>query len=151
MDEYSLTVSDIESRAREARALVKKKARTSSIAAALPIPFLDVGTDMKLMNEISGDIEEIFGISHKSVADSSDDIVTRSLVMGTSMGSEFVAKRLTPTLFRSVSRKNKFRRFGLVNIVGTGLGAVVSYFLMKKLGDDHVQRCVDYLNDSLVA
>lgn len=143
------TIDDIKKKEAEARALVKKKARTSSIAAVLPIPFLDIGTDMKLMNSITDEIEEIFGINHKDVVETKDDMTMRAAVMATSMGSEFVAKKVTPFLFSKLVKSTKLRKFRVINIAGLLVGAAVSYILMQKLGDNHVDKCVKYLKEEI--
>lgn len=145
MVQFPVTAENLKNKEREAQALVKKKAMISSVASALPIPLLDIGTDMKLMNDIHGEIEDIFEIEHADVSSTNDDLVTRGWVMATSIGSDAVRSRLTPFLFRRVSKKKKFSRFGLVSIVSRVLGAAVSYFLMKKLGNDYIEHCVAYL------
>jgi uncharacterized protein (DUF697 family) len=146
MSQQLMTMDEVSKREEEARALVKKKARISSIAAALPIPFLDTGTDMKLMNDITDDIEEVFGIKHDEVVDTREDFTMRGIVMATSMASEFLVKRVTPFVFKKVNGK-KMKKFRVVNMIGTAIGAVISYILMKKLGDNHVDKCVQFLKD----
>lgn len=150
MVKYPIAAENLKQKQSEAQALVKKKAMISSVASVLPIPLLDIGTDMKLMNDIHGDIEDVFEIEHKDVSSTNDDLMTRGWVMATSIGSDVVRTRLTPFLFRRISRKKKFSRFGLVSIVGRVLGAAVSYYLMKKLGNDHIEHCVAYLKEETV-
>lgn len=147
MVQYQITEQNLKQKQEEAQELVKKKARTSAIAAILPIPFLDVGTDMKLMKDIYGEIEEIFEVDHDDVSTTSDDLMTRAWVMGTSIGSELMRKNVTPFVFRIFSKKQKFSRFGLVTLLGNVLGAGVSYFLMKKLGDDHIEHVMEHLRN----
>lgn len=143
-----LTNVQIEERADEARDLVKSKAASSALAAALPIPLLDVGTDMKLLNEITGEIEEIFGITHDEVAKYSDDMKTRAAVMLSSVGGELVARKTIGYAVNKIGKKNRKENgtFGVIPIVTQGSTAIISYFLMKKLGNDHIEKCVDYLN-----
>lgn len=142
-----LTNTQIEERAAQAHELVKSKAGKSALAAALPIPFLDVGTDMKLLNEITGEIEEIFGISHDDVSGFTDDIKTRAAVMISSVGGEFVARKTIGYTVNKISKKNRKSsgRFGVIPLVTQGSTALISYFLMKKLGDNHIDKCREYL------
>lgn len=147
MVQYQITEQNLKDKQEKAQALVQKKARTSAIAAVVPIPFLDVGTDIKLMREIHGEIEEIFEIDHDEVSSTSDDVVTRALVMATSIGSDLVRKRITPFVFRRISRKQKFSRFGLVTIIGNVLGGAISYYLMRKLGNDHIDHVMEHLRN----
>ena len=150
MVQYPVTTENLKHKKSEAQGLVKKKAMISSVASALPIPLIDIGTDMKLMNDIHGEIEDIFEIEHEDVSSTNDDLMTRGWVMATSVGSDVVRSKLTPFLFRRISKKKKFSRFGLVSIVGRALGAGVSYLLMKKLGNDHIEHCMAYLKDETV-
>ncbi len=142
-----LTNTQIEERAAEARELVKSKAGTSALAAALPIPLLDVGTDMKLLNELTDDIEEIFDITHDEVSKYADDMKTRAAVMISSVGGEFVARKTIGYAVNKIGKKNRKAsgRFGVIPIVTQGSTALISYFLMKKLGYDHIDKCVEYL------
>lgn len=138
--EYQLTVHQIEAKEKEARELVRKKSLYSSIAAIVPIPFLDIGTDMKLMNDMSSNVEEIFGIEHEEVNSAFDDQKEKALVLGTSFISEFVGNRLVRFMIRrSVKRGFLFRFIPLVGNVVSGL---ISYYMMKRLGNTHVARCV---------
>lgn len=144
---HPLTNIEIEQLESEALDLVKSKARYSAIAAALPIPLLDVGTDMKLINEITDEIEAIFNIEHDEVAKHTDDMKTKAAVMITSMGGEYVARKSIGFAVNRLSKKQRTStgRFGVVPIVTQGTTALISYFLMKKLGTDHIEKCVSYL------
>lgn len=143
-----LTNAQIEERADEARDLVKSKAASSALAAALPIPLLDVGTDMKLLNEITGEIEEIFGITHDEVSKYSDDMKTRAAVMLSSVGGEFVVRKTIGYTVNRIGKKSRKASgsFGVIPIVTQGSTALISYFLMKKLGNDHIEKCINFLN-----
>src|SRR5699024_12610509 len=114
---YPMTASQISEKEREARELVKRKARFSSIAAALPIPFLDIGTDMKLMNDITGEIEEIFELDHKQVSGMSHDMKNRAAVMETSMGSEFVGRETTKCIIKRVVKGSSRGSFRICTII----------------------------------
>jgi len=142
MSEYPFTDTELKEREKEARELVDKKAFYSSAAAAVPIPFLDIGTDMKLMNELTGDIEEIFDLDHKQVSRMTDDTRNRFAVMATSMGSEFVSTRVTKFLMKRLAKNSAKKRFRLLPIIGQGAGAFISYRMMKKLGYDHIEKCI---------
>lgn len=137
---YQLTIHQIEAKEKEARALVRKKSLYSSIAAILPIPFLDIGTDMKLMRDMSQDIENIFGVEHEEINSTGDDQKERALVMGTSFVSEFVGNRMVRFMVRRSVKRGFLFRF--IPLVGQIVSAVISYFMMKRLGNTHVTRCV---------
>ncbi|WP_020008795.1 hypothetical protein [Salinicoccus albus] len=142
MSGYPFTDAELKEREKEARELVDKKAFYSSAAAAVPIPFLDIGTDMKLMNDLTDDIEEIFDLNHKQVSRMTDDTRNRFAVMATSMGSEFVSTRVTKFLMKRLAKNSAKKSFRLLPIIGQGAGALISYRMMKKLGYDHIEKCL---------
>ncbi|GAB3069143.1 hypothetical protein ACFOU0_10345 [Salinicoccus sesuvii] len=141
MGSQPLTENEIQIKEQEAREMVNKKALYSSVAAILPIPLLDIGTDVKLMKDIKNEAEEIFELDHKQVNELSDDLMNRVLVMGTSMASEFVGRNASKVLFKRAAKNSKLARFGAVPLATNALGAGVSYMLMKKLGHDYVDKC----------
>lgn len=135
-----LTISQINSKEQEARQLVKKKSLYSSVAAILPIPFLDIGTDMKLMRDMSTNVEEIFGLEHEEVNSSVDDQKERLLVMGTSFLSEFIGNRMVRFIGRRMVKRGFI--FRLIPFFGKIISGVISYYVMRRLGNVHVERCV---------
>ena len=137
---YDLTISQINAKEKEARQLVKKKSLYSSVAAILPIPFLDIGTDMKLMRDMSSNVEEIFGLEHEEVNSTVDDQKERLLVMGTSFISEFIGNRMVRFMGRRVVKGGLILR--LIPFFGKLISGVISYYMMKRLGNVHVNRCV---------
>lgn len=137
---YDLTISQINAKEKEARQLVKKKSLYSSVAAILPIPFLDIGTDMKLMRDMSSNVEEIFGLEHEEVNSTVDDQKERLLVMGTSFLSEFIGNRMVRFMGRRVFKGGLI--FRLIPFFGKLISGVISYYMMKRLGNVHVNRCV---------
>ncbi|MFC3419845.1 hypothetical protein ACFOLA_10185 [Salinicoccus hispanicus] len=150
MGAQPLTENEIQIKEQEAREMVNKKALYSSIAAVLPIPLLDIGTDMKLMKDIRSEAEEIFELDHKQVNELSDDLMNRALVMATSMGSEFVGRNTSKFLFKGAAKNSKVAKFGLAPLATNALGAGVSYMLMKKLGHDYVDKCAEAARNQTV-
>lgn len=151
MNAYPVTSEQISELEKEARELVKRKARFSSIAAALPIPFLDIGTDVKLMNDITGEIEEIFQLDHKQVSGMPGDMMNRAAVMATSMGSEYVGRQTTRFLVKRIVKSSSRRVFRFVPVIGQAVGAAVSYWMMKKLGNDHIEKCAAALRQQTLS
>ena len=145
-----LTEQQIEEKEQEAREMVHQKSLYSSIAAALPIPLLDVGTDMKLMKDIRQEAEEIFGFDHNQVNDISDDLMNRAAVMATSIGSEFIGSRTTRMLLKRGSKNSKLTKFGIIPFLSKVIGAAISYKVMQKLGNDYVDKCVEIAKSQTV-
>lgn len=72
---------------------------------------------------------------------------TRAAVMLSSVGGEFVARKTIGYAVNKIGKKNRKANgtFGVIPIVTQGSTALISYFLMKKLGNDHIDKCVEYL------
>lgn len=137
---HELTISQINAKEKEARQLVRKKSLYSSVAAIIPIPFLDIGTDMKLMRDMSTNVEEIFGLEHEEVNTTVDDQKERLLVMGTSFLSEFIGNRMVRFMGRRIVKRGFI--FSLIPFFGKIISGVISYYMMRRLGNVHVKRCV---------
>lgn len=149
----SLTHEQIDTRKQEAMELVKNKAKQSAIAAALPIPFLDMGTDIKLMTEIEEEINDIFEVSDEEMKSRSESLKTRIAIMLSSSVGEFIARKTTKTLLKQLQKKNKRTKFGPItvsSVVSHSTNAIASYTLMRKLGMDHIEKVVEYLNNQIV-
>lgn len=149
----SLTHEQIDTRKQEAMELVKNKAKQSAIAAALPIPFLDMGTDIKLMTEIEEEINDIFEVSDEEMKSRSESLKTRIAIMLSSSVGEFIARKTTKTLLKQLQKKNKRTKFGPItvsSVVSHSTNAIVSYTLMRKLGMDHIEKVEEYLNNQIV-
>lgn len=128
-----------------ARELVKKKAIKSGIAAALPVPLLDLGTDVKYMTEIEDEINEVFGVTKEEIENNADSIKTRIMIMFSSGVGDVVSKFSTKAILKVISKKNNKPSLAVSKIVTYSVNAAVSYFLMKKLGDNHIDFVVQQL------
>ncbi|CAD2077303.1 hypothetical protein [Phocicoccus pinnipedialis] len=149
----ALTKEQIERRKQEAVELVKQKARQSGLAAIVPVPLFDMGTDYKLMTEIEDDINEIFGVTSEELKDNNDSMKTRLAIMVTSGAGEFIAKQTTKVVLKQLQNRNKRTKVGPISVgtvVTHGTSAVVSYTLMRKLGMDHIEKVVKYLDNQTV-
>lgn len=149
----SLTHKQIDTRKQEAIELVKHKAKQSAIAAAIPVPFFDMGTDIKLMTEIEEEINDIFEVSDEEMKSRSESLKTRIAIMLSSSVGEFIARKTTKTVLKQFQKRNKRTKIGPItvsSVVSHGTNAIVSYALMRKLGMDHIEKVVEYLNNQIV-
>ena len=76
----------------------------------------------------------------------------RAAVMISSVAGEFAARKSIGFVVNKIGKKQRSSsgKFGIIPIATQGTTALVSYFLMKKLGEDHIAKCVDYLNSKIV-
>lgn len=136
---------DLAKRRERAEELVRKKALLSSSASVIPIPGLDFGVDLKLMKDIIEDINKIYGLDHKEVNRMSDDVKERVLVAASIQGSQFigrtVSKGILKMVVKDVAKRTAAKQTRWFPVVGQAIAASISYYFMKKLGDEHIDKC----------
>ncbi|SCS49960.1 DUF697 domain-containing protein [Staphylococcus caeli] len=136
---------EIEERRKRAEALVRKKSVLSSSISIVPIPGLDFGVDIKLMRDIIEDVNKIYGLDHKQVNKMGDDVKERVFAAAAIQGSQFIGKKISNAILkvvvRDVAKRVAAKQTKWFPIVGQAISASISYYFMKKIGDDHIQKC----------
>ncbi len=137
---------DLEQVRRECLELAKKRARLSAGAAVIPVPFLDVIVDAGVLSQLLPEISEKFGLSQARLP--AYDPQTRQLQW------KAIFDRLTEfggfVLTRGVMRKSVQGLGGrivatqvakFIPLGGQMVAAGLSYFVMKKIAEDHINDC----------
>jgi uncharacterized protein (DUF697 family) len=139
------TNDEIANRRERAEVLIRKKAILSSSVSIVPIPGLDFGVDLKLMRDIIEDINKIYGVDHKQVNNLGDDVKERIYTAAAIQGSQFVGRKVSSALLkvviRDVAKRTAAKQTKWFPIVGQAISASISYYFMKKIGQDHVEKC----------
>lgn len=137
--------------------MVQRKALLSAGAAAVPVPGLDVGTDVAILMQLLPQINERFGLGPKQIDALSPDtrkILTASSV---SLGTEFLGRVLTPQRVITVLQKMGVKKLAgksaakIVPIVGSAVAATVSYMVLRRIGVKHINECYEVVRRTLVA
>ena len=118
---------------------------TQQEIAVVPIPGLGFSVDLKLMKDIIEDVNKIYGLDHKQVNSMGDDIKERIYTTAAIQGSQFVGKKVSNAILkvviRDVAKRTAAKQTKWFPIVGQAISASISYYLMKKIGDDHIEKC----------
>ncbi|MGN5884050.1 DUF697 domain-containing protein [Staphylococcus simulans] len=140
-----VNAKDLQERRERAEELVRKKSLLSSTASVVPIPGLGFGVDLKLMKDIIEDINKIYGVDHKQVNRMSDDLKERVLAAASIQGSQFIgrtiSKGILKIIVRDVAKRTAAKQTKWFPFVGQAISASISYYFMKKMGEDHIQKC----------
>lgn len=111
----------------------------------MPIPGLDFGVDIKLMRDIIEDVNKIYGLDHKQVNNMGDDMKERVLAAAAIQGSQFIGKKISNAILkvvvRDVAKRVAAKQTKWFPVVGQAISASISYYFMKKIGDEHIQKC----------
>ena len=140
-----VTSDDIAERRQRSQTLVKKKSMLSSGVSVVPIPGLDFGVDIKLMKDIIEDINKIYGVDHNQVSTMGDDMRERVFAAAAVQGSQFIGKKISEALLKmvvkDVAKRVAAKQTKWFPIVGQAISASLSYYFMKKMGDEHIEKC----------
>lgn len=139
----------------ECRALVTRRAALSAGAAVVPLPGVDVGTDVAILVRLLPRINRRFGLTPEQIDQLDTD--TRSVVMMfvSGLGASLVGRLVTRELVIKVLMKLGVRitTKGIVKFVplmGQALSASISFGAMKVLGNQHIDDCYQVARRALV-
>ena len=97
------------------------------------------------MKDIIEDVNKIYGLDHKQVNTMGDDMKERVLTTAAIQGSQFIGKKVSSAILkvviRDVAKRTAAKQTKWFPVVGQAITASISYYFMKKIGNDHIQKC----------
>lgn len=150
------TLEELDALRDECKAMVTKRAGLSAGAAVLPIPGLDLGTDIALLIELIPAINQKFGLGAEQVRGLDPKLQRIVLVGATSLGNNLIGKWVTQQLVMQMLQRLGIRvatktAAKFVPILGQALAASISFGAMKLLGNAHVEDCYKVARQALLA
>ncbi len=139
----------------ECRKLVLRRAALSAGVAVVPLPGLDVGTDIAILLKLLPSINERFGLTPAQI-ESLDPETKRAVMMFvSSVGSTLVGRLVTRDLVLKVLMKMGVRVttksvVKFVPLIGQAVSASISFGAMKLLGDRHIDDCYQVARRALL-
>ena len=132
----------------QCRALVTRRASLSAGAAIIPIPGMDLGTDVAILLKLLPQINEKFGLTPAQIDALDVDTKRIVLVLVSSVSSGLVGRLITKGLVVRVLQKIGVRLTAqgvvkYVPLLGQALAASISFGAMKMLGNKHVDDCYE--------
>ena len=130
----------------ECMQLVQKRALLSGVAAAVPLPGVDISADITIMVELLTEINKRFGLSEEQLSQMDLERKKVLLVIISSVGNELAGRNISATVVRSLLKKVSSRLAAkqvsrLVPLMGQAVSAGISYAAMRYLGRNHVEQC----------
>jgi len=126
--------------------MVKQRAALSAAAAAVPLPGIDVATDVSLLLELIPAITARFGLSHAQIERLPPEQQALIYSMVKKLGNAMIGRVLTQELVLLAMRKlggrlgfKQAARF--VPLLGQAAAAGLSYGAMVYLGKAHIEHC----------
>lgn len=137
---------ELEEVSKKCRRLVIRRAALSAGVSAVPIPGLDIVTDLGMLSKLIDDINREFGLSPAQIEllRPQARIATYQAIVGT--GSLLVGKLITSGLvLRLVKRlgvKMVVKRTAkFVPIAGTLVSAALGFAVFRTIGNQHIEAC----------
>lgn len=142
------SMSELERIKEECKSMVNKRASTSAVAAAVPLPGLDVGADVVIMMELLPAINRKFGLSPEQIEQLDQAMKGQILVIISSLGSKLVGKFITKEavvlLLKKVGARIATKQVAkYIPFVGQAVSAGISFGAMKYLGNSHIDECFE--------
>jgi uncharacterized protein (DUF697 family) len=145
----------IEDTRERCRRLVRRRAAIAAGVSAVPIPGVDVLSDLTLFKKLVDDVNSAFGLTPEQVdrLQPGHKLIAYKVAVG--VGGVMVGKLITRELLMQI-----FKRVGLkymaksasryVPIAGQIASAAIGFTMFRKLGYEHVEACAQVANELIV-
>lgn len=140
----------------DCRRMVRNRAAVSAGVSALPVPGLDVMSDLTMLTGLVNDVNAAFGLSADQVEHLQP--AYKRIVFGAAAGfggmlvGKLVTRQLAARLLKRSSMKvlaKSAARF--VPLAGQMASAAIGFAVFRKLGYDHVEACTTVAQQLLAA
>jgi uncharacterized protein (DUF697 family) len=138
------------------RKLVRKRATIAAGFSAVPLPGLDVVSDLSLFARLVEDVNTAFGLTPDQIARLQPKfrmIAYEAMVgMGGMMAGRLVTRELVAHLFKKAGVKVATKTVAkLVPIAGSVVSAAIGFTVFRQLGYQHVEACAKVANKLMAA
>ncbi|HZV55338.1 MAG TPA: hypothetical protein VFF82_10405 [Rhodocyclaceae bacterium] len=133
---------------RQCLAMARRRAALSAMASFVPLPGIDLITDVAVLLALLTDINRRFGLTEAQIESLSPSRKALAYKLTTAAGG-FVATRMaTSQLFLAVLRRAG-ARLGIMEatrfapVVGQAVAAAIAYFTLTRIARRHIEQCAE--------
>lgn len=140
------SLEELEAIKQSCRSMVTKSSSLSVGTAVIPIPGLDIGSDVAILMRLIPKINEKFGLSPEQI-DGMDTqsklfVMTAISNTGSKLAGKYITKKLIVMLLRNMGVKVASKGVAkFVPFVGSAVAGGISFTAMKYMGNSHVEDC----------
>ncbi|QDQ25095.1 hypothetical protein FNU76_01290 [Chitinimonas arctica] len=139
-------LSELETIRDECHAMVRQRARLSAGAAMIPVPGMDMLADMMVFSNLLESISQRFGLSQRNLAELEPAKRNYVLLAAGRVGSDLIGQMISRQLAKLVLKKVGTKLLGkaalrFVPLAGQAVAAALSYRVVARLGNDHIEDC----------
>jgi len=141
------TLAELDQARLRCQKLVSRRALVSAAAAVVPIPGVDVSTDVAILLQLIPAINEEFGLSPSQINALSPELQKIVIVGGANFGVGLLGKIITPQLVIQVLQRIGVKKLAgkyatkYIPVVGSVIASTISYAVLRKVGNQHINEC----------
>lgn len=141
------TQADIEAVRERCRRLVRRRAAISAGVSAIPLPGVDVVSDLSLFTLLINDINKEFGLTPGQIERLQPRLRLIAYEAAVGIGGMMVGKLITKELVLAVFQRSGMKLLAksasrIVPIAGQVASAAIGYGVFRNMGYQHVDACV---------
>ena len=138
------------------RRLVRRRAVLAAGVSAVPIPGVDIVSDMKLFTQLIDEVNTAFGLTAEQVERLQPQYRMIAYEAAVSVGGMLVGKLVTRDLvFKLLAKSGKKlvakQASKVVPLAGQVASAAIGFFAFRQIGYQHVDACAKVVEELLKA
>jgi hypothetical protein len=150
------SASDIASVRERCRQLVRQRAMVSAGMAAVPVPGLDIVSDLRLFSLLIDDINKEFGLSEQQIERLQPKFRLIAYEAAIGVGGMLVGKLVTREVVMQLLRRTGFKTVArqaskLVPLAGQLASAGIGFYAFRQIGYQHVEACAKVAQELITA
>ena len=147
---------DIEQVRDRCRRMVRRRATIAAGFSAVPLPGLDVVSDLSLFTRLVDEVNKEFGLTAEQIERLQPKFRLIAYEAAVGMGGMLVGRLVTRELLMRVFKKVGMKIAGktaakLVPIAGSVVSAAIGFTVFRQLGYQHVEACAKVANQLMAA
>ena len=142
------TREELEEIKKSCRTMVTKSSSISAGTAIIPIPGLDIGSDVAILLRLIPKINEKFGLTPEQIesldTESKVMVMTAISNVGSKMAGKYITKKLIVSLLQKMGVKVAAKgATKFVPFIGSAVAGGISFTAMKYMGNSHIDDCYE--------
>jgi uncharacterized protein (DUF697 family) len=148
--------ADIKETRERCRRLVRRRATIAASFSAVPLPGLDVVSDLSLFARLVDEVNKEFGLSAEQIERLQPKFrliaYEAAIGMGGMLVGRLVTRELLLRVFKKVGVKIASKTAAkLVPVAGSVVSAAIGFTMFRQLGYQHVEACAKVANKLMAA
>lgn len=140
------SIEELEAIKQSCRSMVTKSSSLSAGTAVIPIPGLDIGSDVAILMRLIPKINQKFGLTPEQIEnlDTESKLFVMTVISntGSKMAGKYITKTLIMTLLSRMGVKVASKGVAkFVPFVGSAVAGGISFSAMKYMGNRHIEDC----------